>query len=94
MDIASVYARAPATDSESEMGHEGSKEKNMVEFSNEERTVTKKQKLMLGNRPTRTRSATKSVGGGTSIFTLVDNLVDAIICDLEGVRSRMAKYEL
>ena len=47
------------TDSEPEMGHDGSKEEDMVEFSNEERTVTKKRKLMLENRPTRTRSATK-----------------------------------
>ena len=66
----------------------------MVGFSNEVRTVTKKQKLILGNQLTRTRSATKSVGGGTSIFTLVDNPVDVIIRDLEGVRSRMAEYEL
>ena len=47
------------TDSEPEMGHNGSKEEDMVKFSNEERTVTKKRKLMLENRPTRTRSATK-----------------------------------
>ena len=36
------------TDSEQKMGHEGSKEENMVEFSNEKQTVTKKWKLMLG----------------------------------------------
>ena len=76
------------------MGHEGSKEENMAEFSNEERTVTKKQKLMLGNRPTRTRSATKPVGGGTSTFTENDNSVDVIIRDLEGVRYRMTEYKL
>ena len=66
----------------------------MVEFSNEERTVTKKWILMLENRPTRTRSATKPVKGGTSTFTLEDNPVDVIIRDLEGVRSRMAEFEL
>ena len=49
------------TDSEPEMGHEGSKEEDMAEFSNEERTVTRKRKLTLENRPTRTRSATKPV---------------------------------
>ena len=40
------------TDSELEMGHEGSKDEDMARFSNEERTVTKKRKLMFGNRPT------------------------------------------
>ena len=40
------------TDSELEMGHEGSKDEDMAGFSNEERTVTKKRKLMFGNRPT------------------------------------------
>jgi hypothetical protein len=49
---------------------------------------------MLGNRATRTRSATKTVGGGTSTFTLEDNPVNAIIRDLEEVRSRIAEYEL
>ena len=82
------------TDSELEMGHESSKEEDMAEFSNEERTVTKKRKLMLGNRPARTRSATKPVGGGTSIFTEKDNPVDVIIRDLEGVRSQMTEYKL
>jgi hypothetical protein len=82
------------TDSEPEMGHEVSKEEDVVELSNEERTATKKRKLMLGNRATRTKSATKPVGGGTSTFTLEDNPVDAIIRDLEGVRSRIAEYEL
>ena len=81
------------TDSEPEMGHEGSKEEDTVEFNNEERTVTKKRKLMLGNCATRTRSATKPVGGGISTFTLEANPVDAIIRDL-GVRSRIADYEL
>ena len=76
------------------MGHEGLKEEDMVEFSNEERTVTMKRKLMLEIRPTRTRSATKPVGGGTSTFTLEDNPVNAIIRDLEGVRSRMEECEL
>ena len=66
----------------------------MAEFSNEERTVTRKRKLTLENRPTRTRSATKSVGGGPSTFTEEDNPVDAIIRDLEGVRSRMTEYKL
>ena len=70
------------------MGHEGLKEEDMVEFSNKERTMTMKRKLMLEIRPTRTRSATKPVGGGTSTFTLDDNPVNVIIRDLEGVRSR------
>jgi hypothetical protein len=82
------------TDSEPEMGHESSKEEDVVELSNEERPATKKRKLMLGNRATRTKSATKPVGGGTFTFTLEDNPVDAIIRDLEGVRSRIAEYEL
>jgi hypothetical protein len=69
------------TDSESEMGYEGSKEEDVVELNNEERPVTKKRKLMLGNRSTRTRSATKPVGGGTSTFPLEDNPVDSIIRD-------------
>ena len=34
------------TDSDPEMGQEGSKEEDVAEFSNEERTVTKKRKLM------------------------------------------------
>jgi hypothetical protein len=75
-------------------GHEASKEEDVVELSNKERPATKKQKLMLGNHATRTRSPTKPVGGGTSTFTLEDNPVDAIIRDLEGVRSRIANYEL
>ena len=82
------------TDSESEMGHESSKEEDMMEFSNEGQTVTNKQKLMLENRLTRTRSATKPVGGGTSTFTLDDNPVDANIRDLERVQSRMTEYKL
>ena len=82
------------TDSEPEMGHEGSKEEDMAEFSNEERTVTRKRKLTLENRPTRTRSATKPIGGGPSTFTEEDNPVDAIIRDLEGVRLRMTEYKL
>jgi hypothetical protein len=82
------------TDLEPEMGHEGSREEDAVELSNEERPAIKKRKLMLENRATRTRSATKSVGGGTSTFTLEDNPVDTIIRDLEGVRSRMAEYEV
>ena len=81
------------TDSETDMGHEGSKEEDVVELSNEERPTIKKRKLTLGNRATRTRSATKHVGGGTSTFTLEDNSVDAIILDLERVRSRIAEYE-
>jgi hypothetical protein len=76
------------------MGHEGSKDEDVVELNNEERPATKKRKLMLGNRATRTKSATKPVGGGTSTFTLEDNPVDVIIRDLEGVRSRIAQYEL
>ena len=76
------------------MGHESSKEEDMVEFSNEERTVTKKRKIMLENRPTRTMSATKPVGGGTSTFILEDNPVDAIIRDLERIRYRMTEYKL
>ena len=82
------------TDLELEMGHEGSKKKDGVELRNEEWSVTKKRKLMLGNRATRTMSATKPVGGGTSTFPLEDNPVDSIIRDLEGVRSRIAEYEL
>ena len=82
------------TDSEPEMRHKCSKEEDMVEFSNEERTVTKKRKLMLENRPTQTRSATKPVGDRTSTFTLEDNPVDVIIRDLEGIRSRMTEYKL
>ena len=82
------------TDSEPEMGHQGSNEEDLIELSNEERPVTKKQKLILGNRATRTRSTTKLVGCGTSTFTLEDNSVDAIIRSLEGVRSRIAEYKL
>jgi hypothetical protein len=82
------------TDSEPEMGHEYSKEEDVVEFKNEERPVSKKRKLILGNLATRTRSTTKPGGGGTSTFTLEDNPVDFIIRDLEGVRSRIAEYEL
>ena len=76
------------------MGREDSKEEDIVELSNEERPMIKKRKLMLENRATRTRSATKHAWGGTSTFTLEDNPVDAIICDLEGVWSRIADYEL
>ena len=82
------------TDSKPKMGHEGSKEEDVVELSNEERPVTKKWKLMLGIRATRTRSATKTVEDGTSTFPLEDNPVDSIIRDLEGVRSRIASYML
>ena len=82
------------TDSDPEIGHEGSKEEDMADFSNEKRTLTKKRKLMLENRSARTKSATKLVGGGTSTFTEEDNPVDAIIRDLEGVRSRMTEYKL
>ena len=46
-----------------------------------------------GNLATRTRSATKAGGGGTSTFPLEGNPVDSIIRDLEGVRSRIAEYE-
>ena len=49
------------TDSEPDMGHEGSKEEDVVELSNEERPTTKKRKLILGNCATRTRFATKHV---------------------------------
>jgi hypothetical protein len=80
------------TDSEPEMGHEGPKEEDIVELNSRERPTTKKRKLMLENRATRTKSATKPGGGGTS--TLEDNPVDVIIRDLERVRSRMAEYEL
>ena len=82
------------TDSELEMGREDSKENDMMEFSNEKRIVIKKQKLLLENRSTRTKSATKPVGGGTSTFTLEDNPVDVIIRDLEGVRFWMTEYKL
>ena len=76
------------------MDQKYSKEEDVVELSNEERPVFKKHKLMLKNRATRTRSATKPVGGGTSTFTLEDNPVDSIIRDLEGVQSRIAEYVL
>ena len=75
------------------MGHEGSKEKDLVEFSNKERTVTKKRKLMLEDQLTRIKSATKLVGGRTSTSILEENPVDAIIRDLEGVRYRVVEYE-
>ena len=71
------------TNSAPEMGHEGSKKEDVVEFSNEERPVTKKRKLMLGIHATRTRSATKPVGGETFTFPFEDNPVDFIIRDLE-----------
>jgi hypothetical protein len=89
-----VMRELQITDSEPEMGHEGSKEEDVVELSNEKRPATKKRNLMLENRATRTRSATKPIGGGTSTFTLEDNPVDVIIRDLEGVRSRIAEYDL
>ena len=82
------------TDSELEMGREESKENDMMEFSNEKQIVIKKQKLLLENRSTWTKSATKPVGGGTSTFTLEDNPVDVIIRDLEGVRFWMTEYKL
>ena len=66
----------------------------MVELSNEERPVSKKRKLEGGNLATRIRSATKAKGERTSPFTLGDNPVDSIIRDLEGVRSRIAEFEL
>ena len=47
-----------------------------------------------GNFATRTRFTTKAEGGGTSTFTLEDNLVDSIIRDQERVRSRIAEFEL
>jgi hypothetical protein len=80
-------------DSEPEMGQEYSTEEDAAKFSNEERPVSKKMKLMLENLATRTRSATKHEGGGTSTFTLEDNPVEPIIRDLEGVRSRITEYE-
>jgi hypothetical protein len=55
--------------------------------------VSKKRKLIGKNLATRTKSVTKPGGGGTSIFILEDNLVDSIICDLEGVRSRITEYK-
>ena len=69
-------------------------EEKVVELSNEERPVSKKRKLIGGNPATRTRSTTKTVEGGTSTLTSEGNLVDSIIRDLEGVRSRNAEYEL
>ena len=81
-------------DSELEMGQDYSKEEDVADFNNEERSMSKKRKLMLRNLATRTMSATKPGGGGTSTFTLEDNPVDSIIRDLEGVRSRIAEYEL
>ena len=94
MDIASVHAGAQTTDLKPEMGHEGSKEEDAVELSKKERPVTKRRILMLEKRVTQTRSATKPVVDGTSTFSLEDNPMDSIICDLEGVRSRIAEYEL
>ena len=87
-----IMRELQTTHSEPEMGQEYSKEEDVAEFSNEERPVSKK--LMLGNLATRTRSATKVRGGETSTFTLEDNPVGSIICDLEGIRSRIAEYEL
>jgi hypothetical protein len=82
------------TDSQPEMGMEYSKEEYVAEFNNEEWPVSKKRNLMLENLATRTRSATKPGGCGTSTFILEDNPVDSIIRDLEGERSRIAEYEL
>jgi hypothetical protein len=65
-----------------------------MELNNDERPVSKKKKLIGGTFATRTKSTTKAEGGGTSTFTLEDNPVDSIICDQEGVRSRIAEYEL
>jgi hypothetical protein len=89
-----IIRELQTTDSEPEMGHEYSKEEDVAEFNNEERPVSKKRKLMLGNLAKRTKSATKPGGGGTSTFSLEDNPVDSIIRDLEGVRYRIAEYEL
>jgi len=75
------------------MGQEYSEEEDAAEFSNEERPVSKKRKLMLGNLAMWTKSATMYGGSGTSTFTLKDNPVDSIIHNLEGVRSRIAEYE-
>ena len=89
-----IMRELQTTDSEPEMGQEYSKEEDAADFSNEERPMSKKQKMMLGNLATRTRSVAKPGGGGTSTFTLEDNLLDSIIRDLKGVRFRIAEYEL
>ena len=70
------------------------KEEDVVELNNNKRLVSKKRKPIGGNPAMRTKSATKPRGGGTSTFTLEDSPVDSIIRDLEGVRSRIAEYEL
>ena len=92
--FASVHVGASDYQLGAEIGHECSKEEDVVKLSNEERPVSEKLKLMWENRATRTRSATKPVGGGTSTFNLENNPVDSIIRDLEGIRSRIAEYEL
>ena len=89
-----IMRELQTTDSEPEMGQEYSKEEDVAEFNIKKRPVSKKRKLMLENLTTRTRSTTKPGGGGISTFTLEDNPVDSIICDLEGVQSRSAEYEL
>ena len=89
-----IMRELQTTDSEPEMDQEYSKEEDVADFSNEERPVSKKMKLMLENLATRTRSATKPGGGRTSTFTLEDNPMDSIIRDLEGVRSRITENEL
>lgn len=57
------------TNLEPMMGHEDSKEEGVVDLNHDERPVSKKKKLIGGNVATRTRSATKADGGGTSTFT-------------------------
>jgi hypothetical protein len=89
-----IMRELQTTDSQPEMGQKYSKEENVAEFSSEKRPVSKKRKLMMENLATRTRSATKPGGGRTFTFTLEDNPMDSIICDLEGVRSRIAEFEL
>ena len=89
-----IMLELQTTNSELEMDQEASKEEDAVELSDEERPMFKRRKLIGENPTTPTKSATKAGGGRTSTFTLEDNTVDSIIYDLEGVRSRIAEYEL
>ena len=78
-------------DSEQEISQEDSKEEDAVELSDEEWPVYKRRKVIKKNPTIRTKFAVKAAGGRTSTFILEDNLLDSIIYDLEGVRSRIMK---
>ena len=94
MTLYQIMRELHTTALEPKMGHEYSKEENVLIFSNEERPVSKKRKLILENSAMRTKSAIKPVGGGTSTFTLEDNPMDFIIRDLEGAHIRIVEYEV